>query len=175
MDDSHLRCSLCDQKYSDESIPRNLGCGHCLCTSCADEVIKNDKRCPECQAEILHTLDQLTVNFPLLRVARALGSSKSMPCQDQLERNFSESGGGQDPPFDSEKTLCKIHKSILDHRCMQCREWVCPHCISAFHSPPHRSQCRILPLEEAMKEMKKSICHDVESKIASIKHNSTKC
>lgn len=93
MEDIELCCIICEEDYSDDIIPRNLGCGHSLCTVCTDKIILSDtdKTCPECRQPIsAKSASNLNVNYPLLRLARSFAASKSM-IEDPLEENLSDS------------------------------------------------------------------------------------
>ena len=49
MEESDLVCSVCQDSYDEarQRTPRNLGCGHAVCTSCVEQIIQRYWRCWE--------------------------------------------------------------------------------------------------------------------------------
>ncbi|XP_064101164.1 sorting nexin-9-like [Macrobrachium nipponense] len=78
--DPDLQCIVCEEEYSDDSPPRNLGCGHTLCTTCLSQYFSKNhqKSCPECRRPFhAKSASDLTINYPLLRLARSLSTASS--------------------------------------------------------------------------------------------------
>lgn len=184
--DLGLSCSVCEEQYSDARVPRNLGCGHSLCTPCASEVLARDKKCPECRrAFSAASASHLPVNYPLLKLARTFGSSASrsptLSARDySLVEEQTFTGASADAaatPAESgsrssvsgvqslDNGECPTHGARLYFRCMRCNVWVCQQCIAAYHLEPPRGQCRTLPLTQALAEMKRSHLRTSISKI----------
>lgn len=65
-----LVCGLCEDKYNCRTrIPRNLFCGHSVCTSCAQKLLRyNVIHCPYCKVRTLRvqSAEKLPVNLPLM-------------------------------------------------------------------------------------------------------------
>lgn len=152
MEDLGLNCSVCEERFSDECTPRNLGCGHSLCTQCVIEVLARDRKCPECRHYITSSSpSDCVVNYPLLRMARSLAAT-SLGLHAEVSLNTSNPANAPHPDAGE----CPAHGSRMFFRCMRCSVWVCRDCVVVDHPDPPRGLCRILAISDALEEMKKS-------------------
>ncbi|KAG7171573.1 uncharacterized protein LOC121862886 [Homarus americanus] len=173
MEDLGLNCSVCEERFSDNRIPRNLGCGHSLCTPCVSEVLARDKKCPECRRTFTtSSASELAVNFPLLKLARSLyGTVTSLQLQaasvsapDPTNScTLVSSSATSGTELDAGR--CRTHGSLLYLRCMRCNVWICESCVTSGHYEPPRGQCRVLPLPQALVQMKRTHLQTSSSKI----------
>ncbi|XP_063587887.1 RING finger protein 224-like [Penaeus indicus] len=116
MEEESLCCTVCQERFSDTRTPRQLTCGHSICSPCVRGVIDNDRRCPECRRTFDATNpDDLAVNYQLLRLVRCLASGG--PPQLLLD-----AGGVREP----DAGRCEAHGSLRFFRCMSCGAWVLP-------------------------------------------------
>lgn len=154
MEDNDAGCSVCQEQYEEgRRPPRNLGCGHSVCTSCVEQIIvRGGRKCPECRCHIrATTATALPINYPLLRLARALATRVEVTTTPTPTENYNDAGE------------CAAHLSRLTQRCMTCRVWVCGECLLVDHSVPPQGECRVVALRQALTLMKHS---DVEPVIA---------
>ena len=67
-------CPLCCEIYDDQNfLPRLLSCGHTFCSSCLENLLKNNSiSCPECRttASVPVGVVGLTKNYALLRIGK---------------------------------------------------------------------------------------------------------
>lgn len=67
-------CPLCCEIYDDQNfLPRLLSCGHIFCSSCLENLLKNNSiSCPECRttASVPVGVVGLTKNYALLRIGK---------------------------------------------------------------------------------------------------------
>lgn len=98
---NYFRCPVC---YSDmvsrNNEPKVLPCGHTLCISCLDRIIRDNPECPMCKKDLGMNIDK-----------------KSYPKNFHLLSMLNEGRSG-----------CQKHNSPLDLVCVQCRVLVCPKC-----------------------------------------------
>ncbi|XP_071512682.1 uncharacterized protein [Panulirus ornatus] len=75
-----LVCGVCEEKYDRRNrMPRNLYCGHTVCTSCAWRLLKHFIIvCPQCRTKTLRvsSADKLTINMPLIAILTEEASTK---------------------------------------------------------------------------------------------------
>lgn len=167
MDESGLKCTICSQLYSDDRVPKNLGCGHSICAQCIEKFFNYNKTCPECHEKIsAKCASDLVVNYPLLRLTRALAAADT--AKEQKHEETSDSCPR--PIQDVQAGFCKDHNVQLSHRCMQCRKWLCIECRSVSHFGPLRDICRIVPISDSLVEMKKDFLSKSEAKLEIAKH-----
>ncbi|XP_047474466.1 uncharacterized protein LOC125028903 [Penaeus chinensis] len=152
MEDLGLNCSVCEERFSDECPPKNLGCGHSLCSKCVTEVLARDRKCPECRHFFMSSnTSDFVVNYPLLRMARILAAT-SLGLHADINLNTSNPASAPQPNAGE----CPAHGSRMFFRCMRCSVWVCRDCVVVDHPDPPRGLCRILAISDALEEMKKS-------------------
>ncbi|KAK7041981.1 hypothetical protein SK128_018293 [Halocaridina rubra] len=164
MEEVDLGCSVCQDSYSDTRIPRNLGCGHAVCTSCAEQLINSNRKCPECRRPIYAFMTStLPVNYPLLRLARSLTNRTLAPLQVPLSPSASNARTG---PKDAGE--CAAHASRMKSRCMTCNVWVCKDCLVMDHIVPPEGSCAILPLDQALEDMKKAHKENISTMLHTI-------
>ncbi|KAG7171574.1 Tripartite motif-containing protein 59-like 1 [Homarus americanus] len=150
MEYMEVTCGICELQFHDDNNARNLPCGHSLCTSCVDELLTRDKKCPECRINItVSTSQELPIGYTLMRLARACGEINK---QQQKEDSSSDTENETQP--DAGK--CKIHSSRLFFRCQTCEVWVCRDCIALEHRLPPQGQCRVVYFVQALDEAKES-------------------
>ncbi|ROT78664.1 putative tripartite motif-containing 13-like [Penaeus vannamei] len=144
MEEESLCCTVCQERFSDTRTPRQLTCGHSICSPCVRGVIDNDRRCPECRRTFdAANPDDLAVNYQLLRLVRCLASGG--PPQLLLD-----AGGVREP----DAGRCEAHGSLRFFRCMSCGAWVCRDCLVLEHVGPPRGTCRVVSSSKAIAEMK---------------------
>lgn len=161
MEEADLGCSVCQDRYNDTRIPRNLGCGHAVCTSCIEQLINNNRKCPECRRPFYAVVaTTLPVNYPLLRLARSLTTRNFTP-QQQAGAVPSSASRARSGPSDAGE--CAAHASRMKSRCMTCNVWVCQDCLVMDHIVPPEGNCEILPLDQALEEMKKSHMENIST------------
>lgn len=69
MEQPFLSCEICDLYYSNDRLPRNLPCGHAICTSCLEQILIRGRNCPECRTNLgSKPASQFPVNYPVLRL-----------------------------------------------------------------------------------------------------------
>ncbi|XP_064122086.1 E3 ubiquitin-protein ligase TRIM65-like isoform X1 [Macrobrachium nipponense] len=163
MEEADLGCSVCQDRYNDNRIPRNLGCGHAVCTSCIEQLINNNRKCPECRRPFYAVIaTTLPVNYPLLRLARSLTTRTAASPQHPAAQSYSPSASSsRSGPLDAGE--CAAHGSRMKSRCMTCNVWVCPDCLVMDHIVPPDGECEILPLNQALEEMKKSHMENIST------------
>ena len=65
-----LSCPICFNVFEETVLrPISLGCGHTICKGCLSKL--QQKKCPFDQSPILHSIDELPVNFALLQLVGA--------------------------------------------------------------------------------------------------------
>eukprot|EP00667_Euglena_gracilis_P011627 EG_transcript_11897 len=72
LDNIGATCAMCLEVYSATLPPYLLACGHSMCETCCTSDIQ---ACPMCRA----TLQEVTINKPLVKVVEALGDLKHRP------------------------------------------------------------------------------------------------
>ncbi|CAL4243388.1 unnamed protein product [Meganyctiphanes norvegica] len=153
-------CNVCHIPLDEEEHqPRHLGCSHDSCTACIKALIKNGSfECPMCRKVIkANTAEDLPINHGVIQVLRLFKSFKVS------EREPNEEGSTA-----ITKELCKIHKCIVDKRCITCKVWICVQC-KELHIPG--IGCEIQAYNEALKEMRKEHKKQVEPTLSSIRNN----
>ncbi|KAG7171572.1 E3 ubiquitin-protein ligase TRIM32-like [Homarus americanus] len=180
MEESELRCEVCRERYGEEErAPRNLGCGHSMCTLCVGQLIDGDHQaaCPECQAPFSALrISDTVVNYPLLRLIRALDATKidklqKLPQQEEevVQQTSKSSFPNQSSLSDTAAVgECRVHRIPLSSMCMRCSVLLCQECLSLDHYPPPRGQCRTLAVTQAIAEIKSSQLQAISSKMVSI-------
>ncbi|KAH9926137.1 uncharacterized protein B0H18DRAFT_1006669 [Fomitopsis serialis] len=89
--DEALRCSVCHELYD---APVTLNCGHCFCSLCVRNYLKDKKECPSCRKEASDT--QLRKNVALESAVRAWAAAREFTLRlakqeaNRLARNASE-------------------------------------------------------------------------------------
>ncbi|XP_064098291.1 uncharacterized protein LOC135209561 [Macrobrachium nipponense] len=147
-----FRCQGCSSNFSDESQPRNLSCGHALCTPCTEVLLAGEKPCPECfQQHKRNKVGELQVNFPLLKVIRSVGIKEiniGNVNSTILSADFSQHHSRQD------LRKCVVHDSPKVLFCLSCSSWVCENCIVLDHPNSPRGFCRVIQLTEAIDKIR---------------------
>ncbi|KAG0719369.1 Peptidyl-prolyl cis-trans isomerase B1 [Chionoecetes opilio] len=169
MEEAELGCCVCHERYDETRCPKNLGCGHAVCSLCVQQIINSGRKCPECRRPFYATTAAaLPVNYPLLRLSRALASVSLQRGQPQA---LSPSSGATRSQNDAGE--CAAHLSRLTQRCITCRVWVCRECVLMDHTLPPEGQCRLLPVRQAINEMKKTHVETLASKVISLRELKT--
>ncbi|ROT72612.1 uncharacterized protein [Penaeus vannamei] len=156
MEDVELGCSVCQEAYDDSRArsPRNLGCGHSVCTACVEEIISRNRKCPECRRPFYAaTASSLPVNYPLLRLSRSLAAMRLQQPQATAVATPAATSAPADGQQDAGE--CAAHVSRMIYRCMTCKVWACQDCLVMDHVLPPQGHCEILPVDQALEEMKK--------------------
>ncbi|KAK7080562.1 hypothetical protein SK128_010955 [Halocaridina rubra] len=153
-------CKECEKRYSDERVPRNLSCGHTMCTECLDKCLSDQKQCPECrEKQLAKSALHLPINYPLLRVIRSILNKEidvkdiimpEIPVHEPVCDKYQD--GGQ----------CPVHSSPLVFLCVSCSMWVCQDCLVVDHPYLPRGSCKILNLKNAMDDIKREYKRKVE-------------
>ncbi|XP_050732514.1 tripartite motif-containing protein 3-like isoform X2 [Eriocheir sinensis] len=165
MEEAELGCCVCHERYDENRCPKNLGCGHAVCSLCVQEIINSGRKCPECRRPFYATTAAaLPVNYPLLRLSRALASVNLQRSQPETtrpspspSRTYNDAGE------------CAAHLARLTQRCMACRVWVCRECLLMEHTLPPEGQCRVLPVRQAINEMKKTHVETLAATVLSLR------
>ncbi|XP_063844413.1 uncharacterized protein LOC135091023 [Scylla paramamosain] len=110
----------------------------------------------------------LPVNYPLLRLSRALASVN-------LQRGQSEAPSPAPGPTRNQNDAgeCAAHLARLTQRCMTCRVWVCRECLLMDHTLPPEGACRLLSVRQAINEMKKTHVETLTAKVLSLRELKT--
>lgn len=161
MEEAELGCSVCHERYDENRSPRNLGCGHSVCTSCVQEIINRNRKCPECRRPFYATLaTALPVNYPLLRLSRTLAAMAQLQGQQAAATSPTPS---THTAAQSDAGECAAHISRMVLRCMTCRVWACQECLVMDHILPPDGDCEILPVDQALEEMKKTHLENIST------------
>ncbi|XP_064079026.1 uncharacterized protein LOC135196262 [Macrobrachium nipponense] len=147
-----LKCTSCLGTYGDVKLPRNLCCGHSLCTGCIEKHLPDKLICLECSVE--QKADKITsfpVNYQLLRVSRSTKTEEI-----HIPNDMSSSLAAKIPPSNPllEDWKCTIHGSPLAMFCCTCNVWICEDCLVLDHVIPPRGVCKITGIAEAMERIK---------------------
>lgn len=141
MENSELSCPVCGERFTDSSVPRNLGCGHTFCTSCVQQMITRDRRCPECRLFFTSTAAvELPVNYPLLRLARS----------SLVPSGLRSTSTGREPDAGE----CRSHEANMYFWCETCRKYVCRDCLVLDHKPAPLGSCKILSISQGIEKTK---------------------
>lgn len=155
-----MKCPMCDVIYSEDNVPRNLTCGHSLCTVCASTCLTSQKSCPECNEKQYATeASDLPVNYPLLRLMQTVTDEK-LDFKDITLPAFPFGIYNAEPCQDAEK--CPLHDSPMILMCISCSMWICQDCSVLDHACPPRGSCRITSITEAMGLIKKEFHKEVD-------------
>nr|XP_045606654.1 tripartite motif-containing protein 59-like [Procambarus clarkii] len=150
MEKLEVKCTKCGHQFGDDRTPRNLLCGHTVCTSCVDLVIESDKKCPECDAIITASSSgDLPVGYTLLRMACLIN-------RNQDKQHKEDASLEADCNHQTDAGMCMAHCARLFFRCQTCDVWVCRDCLAVDHPEPPRGLCRIVPFSIALKEVKEA-------------------
>ncbi|XP_064098290.1 uncharacterized protein LOC135209560 [Macrobrachium nipponense] len=146
-----LRCQGCSGNFSDECQPRNLSCGHTLCTPCTETLLAGEMPCPECCQKHRKNKDgEPPVNYQLLRVSRSVGIKEiniGGVNSTMLSADFSQchkQNAGQ----------CVVHDCPKVLFCLSCNSWVCENCLVLDHPTPPRGTCRVIQLTDAINKIR---------------------
>ncbi|XP_071522285.1 uncharacterized protein [Panulirus ornatus] len=161
MEEAELGCSVCHERYDESRSPRNLGCGHSVCTSCVQEIINRNRKCPECRRPFYATMaTALPVNYPLLRLSRTLASMAQHQSQ-QASTGSPRHSTHTAAQLDAGECAAHISRMVL--RCMTCKVWACQDCLVMDHVVPPEGDCEILPVDQALEEMKKAHLENIST------------
>ncbi|XP_068202829.1 E3 ubiquitin-protein ligase TRIM65-like [Palaemon carinicauda] len=149
-----LQCCVCIQIYSDRAPPKNLPCGHSVCSSCAEKLLRENRECPECRKQLKYrTADDLSTNIPLLRLCRL---HKFITCESEDLPPVSLDIKIPDlKPLASEGT-CSTHGHPLFFFCLPCDVVVCRGCLISDHPDQPYGRCIIRSIEEKRQKEVKS-------------------
>ncbi|XP_066988520.1 uncharacterized protein [Macrobrachium rosenbergii] len=147
-----LRCQGCSSNFSYECQPKNLSCGHTLCTPCTEALLAGEKPCPECFQTHQRSKDgEPQVNYQLLRVSRSTGIKEINTGgvnSAMLSADFSQYHNKQD------LGKCVVHDSPKALFCLSCSSWVCENCIVLDHPTLPRGPCRVIQLTDAIDKIR---------------------
>ncbi|XP_045601458.1 uncharacterized protein [Procambarus clarkii] len=159
MEEAEMGCCVCQERYDEGRPPRNLGCGHSVCTQCVQEIINRNRKCPECRRPFYATMAvALPINYPLLRLSRTLAA---LSLQQGAQAGPSTSSSQSASVTDAGE--CGAHVSRMGERCMTCNVWVCKECLVMDHVVPPDGNCHILPVSLALEEMKKTHMENIST------------
>ncbi|XP_068237107.1 uncharacterized protein [Palaemon carinicauda] len=150
---SLVKCQGCSINFSDDLKPRNLPCGHVLCTPCTESLLVDEKPCLECgEKQGKGETDIPPVNYPLLRVSRYSSKKEITIVSDNvimLSADISE--------LDQKKDLwkCNVHGNPNMLFCRSCYLWICVNCLVIDHPMLPRGGCRVLQLHDAKDQINK--------------------
>ncbi|KAM3610547.1 uncharacterized protein V6R79_005466 [Siganus canaliculatus] len=140
---SFLSCHVCTETFRD---PVSLSCNHSFCSSCLQKFWEqaNNKNCPICKRK--SSKDHPGVNFSLKELADSFaGRHKS---------GSSETEGGERQV----NVVCSKHVEAPQWFCRDEDRAVCAVC----EFPLHQNH-KVVPLEQAVKELKEQLKCDVKS------------
>ncbi|XP_029924779.1 zinc-binding protein A33-like [Myripristis murdjan] len=141
--ESYLNCHVCAETFRD---PVSLGCHHSFCSSCLKqfwEQTKN-KNCPICKRKA--SKENIQVNFALKELADSFaGRQKAASSETEKEEEEVE-------------VVCREHKEEPKWFCKNEQRAVCAVC-----EFPHHHGHKVVPVEEAVSELKKQLKCDLKS------------
>ncbi|XP_076013175.1 E3 ubiquitin-protein ligase TRIM35-like [Genypterus blacodes] len=143
--ESFLSCHVCTETFRD---PVTLGCNHSFCSSCLELFWKQaqNKNCPICKRK--SSKDNLEVNFTLKELADSfVGKLKLRPSETQKEEEEEE-----------EELVCRKHKKKPQLFCKDEQRALCSVC-----DFPHHQSHNVVPIEQAVSELKDQLESDLES------------
>ncbi|XP_029970628.1 nuclear factor 7, brain-like [Salarias fasciatus] len=137
-----LTCHVCLETFRD---PVSLSCNHSFCSSCLKQFWEKtgNQNCPICQRK--SSKDHLTVNFALKELADSFAGRQ-------------KSGSSEGEERDKEELVCREHQEEPRLFCVQEQRALCTVC----HFP-HDSSHRVIPVEEAVKDLKETLRCDFKS------------
>ncbi|XP_076013306.1 zinc-binding protein A33-like [Genypterus blacodes] len=143
--ESYLSCHVCTETFRD---PVTLGCNHSFCSSCLELFWKQaqNKNCPICKRK--SSKDSFGVNFTLKELADSfVGKLKFGPSETQKEEKEEE-----------EELVCRKHKEKPKLFCKDEQRALCSVC-----DFPHHQSHNVVPIEQAVSELKDQLESDLES------------
>lgn len=179
---SVLICGSCREKFNlQKKLPRNLYCGHSLCTQCLSEHVYHSHTvpCPSCPVQTWHikSASDCQVNQPLLKILNEEGMQydvaqekesegphlpvagdrrqhQSQPDNKRVEKGGMEQPGNQSlPPESPHGSKCLESGVRPSFYCCTCKVWVCARCAEAEHST---KRCSVKPLKDQLAAMKQN-------------------
>lgn len=185
-----LICGSCGEKFNlKKKLPRNLYCGHSLCTLCISEqtYYGHHVACPLCPLHTRHVKNasECPVNQPLLKILSEesmqydvaqekeskgphlpegsdIRQHQSQPGNDSVARGGMGQLGHQSlPPRSPHGSKCLESGVRPSSYCCTCKVWVCARCAEAEHST---KRCSVKPLKDQLAAMKQD--NDQEGKRA---------
>ncbi|CAL4063813.1 unnamed protein product [Meganyctiphanes norvegica] len=147
-----LCCRVCQELFGEgKRVPRNLVCGHSLCTDCVSQLITSGPPtfCPECRQDFKATnVEELTPNYPLLRLASTFTSpeKRKSKTEDNVKLVL-------EPQADAGE--CLTHNFKRYFWCSTCGMPACKDCLVLSHKSPPDGKCQILTVNLALPQMKK--------------------
>ncbi|XP_076007210.1 uncharacterized protein LOC143001465 [Genypterus blacodes] len=143
--ESYLSCHVCTETFRD---PVTLGCSHSFCSNCLQQFwgqTKN-KNCPICKRK--SSKDPPVVNFTLKELAESfVGKLKFGPSETQKEEKEEE-----------EELVCRKHKEEAKLFCKDEQRALCSFC-----DFPHHQSHNVVPIGQAVSELKDQLESDLES------------
>uniref|UniRef100_A0A667ZDB2 Tripartite motif containing 35-13 n=1 Tax=Myripristis murdjan TaxID=586833 RepID=A0A667ZDB2_9TELE len=140
---AYLNCHVCAETFRD---PVSLGCHHSFCSSCLKqfwEQTKN-KNCPICKRKASN--ENIRVNFTLKKLADSFaGRQKAASCETEKGEEEVE-------------VVCREHKEEPKWFCRNEQRAVCTVC-----EFPHHHGHKVVPIEEAISELKEQLKSDLKS------------
>ncbi|XP_076127623.1 E3 ubiquitin-protein ligase TRIM35-like [Alosa pseudoharengus] len=136
---SLLRCYVCSETFKD---PVSLGCNHSFCKTCLTkfwEQVKN-KNCPICKRR--SSKNDPAINFSLKELADSFAGRL------KLDKNTDE----------GKEVVCSKHTKTPAWFCVDEDRAVCDDC----QNPTQHSGHKVIPLEEAVQDMKGKLKSDLE-------------
>ncbi|XP_030000205.1 nuclear factor 7, ovary-like [Sphaeramia orbicularis] len=138
-----LSCPVCSETFRD---PVSLSCNHSFCSNCLKEFWKQTKKknCPICKRK--SSKDHLDVDFSLKEKADSFAG--------RLKDGSSETEKGEKKV----EVVCSKHQEEPKLFCKDENRAVCSIC-----DFPHHRQHTVVPVEEAVTEMKDQLKSDLKS------------
>ncbi|CAL4167883.1 unnamed protein product [Meganyctiphanes norvegica] len=137
-----LECDVCHFQVNEVNRkPRNLTCGHTVCSLCLGILKKgNSITCPTCrQVFTVVSVDELPVNFGVIKVLRSLQEDNGSLSRWKSFESLSEMGN------------CPIHLCPIESKCTTCKIWICYSCYDLHNLS---TGCQILGLSETLQKKK---------------------
>lgn len=143
-------CPLCCEIYDDQNfLPRLLSCGHTFCSSCLQNLLKNNCiSCPECRttASVPVGVVGLTKNYTLLRIFKTTPKqTEGVYNCETCDTKHPATSWCLDCDDDMYSLTARFHsrnKTSFDHKIVSLEELA----VSVFHSK-HNAQFRLFDEE----------------------------
>lgn len=143
-------CPLCCEIYDDQNfLPRLLSCGHTFCSSCLQNLLKNNCiSCPECRttASVPVGVVGLTKNYTLLRIFKTTPKqTEGVYNCEARDTKHPATSWCLDCDDDMYSLTARFHsrnKASFDHKIVSLEELA----VSVFHSK-HNAQFRLFDEE----------------------------
>ncbi|XP_071757477.1 nuclear factor 7, ovary-like [Centroberyx gerrardi] len=141
--ESYLNCHVCSETFRE---PLSLSCHHSFCSSCLKQFWEQakSKNCPVCKRK--SSKDDPDVNFALKELADSYAGRQ--------KAGSSETNKGEEKV----EVVCSKHLEEPRWFCKEEQKAVCPVC-----EFPHHHGHKVVPIEEAVSDLKEQLKSDLKS------------